>query len=111
MPGNEDPGALCEAIADESAGTVRLNEGVDLGQTPNSNQGSINFPGEPATEGAGYNIQLSSDQCAAVLRTEDPDDFIGVGNGPDQESEERGNLSICSGCIRTTGCAGHIPGL
>ncbi len=111
MPGNEDPGALCEAIADESAGTVRLNEGVDLGQTPNSNQGSINFPGEPATEGAGYNIQLSSDQCAAVLRTEDPDDFIGVGNGPDQESEERGNLSICSGCIRTTGCAGLIPGL
>ncbi len=110
-PGNNDPGGLCEAIVDGSAGDVRLSDNTDLTQAPNSNQGSINFPGEPATEGAGFNIQMTSDQCSDILATENPEDFVGVGNGPTQESAERGNLTICSGCARTTGCAGLVPGL
>lgn len=110
-PGNTEPGGLCEAIAEDSAGTVRLSDNTNLDQAPNSNQGSINFPGEPATEGAGYNIQMTSDQCAVVLATEEPDGFVGIGNGPEQDSEERGNLTICSGCARSVGCSGLIPGL
>ncbi|MCR9166011.1 MAG: hypothetical protein ACE37F_17115 [Nannocystaceae bacterium] len=110
-PGNEEPGGLCEAVADASAGEVRLSENTNLDQSPNNNQGSINFPGEPATPGAGYNIQMTSDQCAVVLATEDPDNFVGVGNGPEQDAEERGNFTICSGCARSVGCSGLVPGL
>ena len=110
-PGNDEPGALCEAIVEDSAGAVRLAEGIDLGQKPNENQGSINYPGDTATEGAGYNIALKSDECLVILATEDPSDFVGVGEGPTQESDERGNVSICSGCARTVGCDGLVPGL
>lgn len=110
-PGNDEPGALCEAVADASAGAVRLSDNTNLDQAPNTNQGSINFPGEPATEGAGYNIQMTSDQCAVVLATEEPDGFVGIGNGPEQDSAERGNLTICSGCARSMGCDALVPGL
>ncbi len=111
LPGDDSPGALCEAVVEDSAGSVILNEGIDLGQSPNANQGSINYPGQPAVEGAGFSILLTSDTCAAPLGTEDPDNFAGVGNGPEQDSDERGNMTICSGCIRNTGCAELIPGL
>jgi len=110
-PGNDEPGALCEAVVDPSAGEVKLSESTNLTQAPNSNQGSINYPGAPATEGAGYSIQMTSDTCSVVLDTESPGDFVGVGNGPDQDSAERGNMTICSGCLRSSGCEGLVPGL
>jgi hypothetical protein len=110
-PGDDAPGALCEAVVMDSAGAVRLSDNTDLSQAPNSNQGSINYPGEPATEGAGFSIQMISDQCSVILATEDPSGFGGVGNGPEQDSEERGNLTVCSGCIRSSGCDALIPGV
>lgn len=110
-PGDDTPGALCEAVAMDSAGVVRLSDNTDLGQAPNTNQGSINYPGDPATEGAGYNIQMTSDECDSPLATETPSAFVGVGNGPEQDSEERGNLTICSGCVRSIGCDALIPGV
>jgi len=110
-PGDETPGALCESVVDGSAGTVTLNEGIDLGTAPNVNQGMINYPGEPATPGAGFSIQASSDSCQVVSATEDPDNFVGLGMGSEQKSEERGNLTICAGCLRNSGCADLIPGL
>jgi len=110
-PGNDEPGALCEAVVEESVGTVRVDESIDLTQSPNTNQGSINFPGSPATEGAGFNVQMNSDQCSVVLATEDPDNFVGAGEGATQDSEERGNLTICSGCARSIGCGELVPGL
>ena len=110
-PGNQEPGALCEAVVEDNAGSVRLSESTNLTQAPNSNQGSINYPGAPATEGAGYSIQMTSDECSVVLATENPDGFLGRGNGPDQASDERGNMKICSGCLRNTGCSGLVPGL
>ncbi|MGH1342668.1 MAG: hypothetical protein ACRBN8_14000 [Nannocystales bacterium] len=110
-PGNDEDGALCEARVDDSAGQVRLAEGIDLGQKPNENQGSINFPGDMATEGAGYNISMNSAECLVILATEDPNDFAGVGNGPTQDRAERGNLTICSGCARAVGCDDLVPGL
>ncbi len=110
-PGDDAPGALCEAVVMDSAGAVRLSDNTDLGQAPNSNQGSINYPGEPATEGAGFSIQMISDQCSVILATEDPSAFEGVGNGPEQESAERGNLTVCSGCVRSMGCDALLPGV
>ena len=37
--------------------------------------------------------------------------FVGVGLGPEQDSAERGNLTICSGCARSSGCKALVPGL
>ncbi len=109
--GNDELGASCEATVEPGAGTVMLADFVDLDSRPSSNQGSINYPGAPATQGAGYNIQLNSDHCSVIVSTEDPADFAGVGTGPMQVAAERGNLKICSGCIRSQGCAGLVPGL
>ncbi len=109
--GDDAPGAACEASVDDSTGTVQLAQNVDLDAAPWINQGSINYPGAPATEGAGFAIQLVSDRCAAILGTEDPADFVGSGQGPSQESKESGNLTICSGCARPQGCAALVPGL
>lgn len=109
--GNNDLEASCEATVDSSSGTIILADFVDLESNPLSNQGSINYPGEPATHGAGYSILLTSDHCTAVRSTEDPMDFAGAGGGPMQAAAERGNLQICSGCVRAQGCAGLVPGL
>ncbi|MBV1858700.1 MAG: hypothetical protein KUG77_09840 [Nannocystaceae bacterium] len=55
-------------------------------------------------QGAGYGITLQPDLGEVVLCTEHAEDFAGMGNGEDQEAHERGNLSICAGCVRTMGC-------
>ncbi len=103
---NDDsgPGALCTAVVEDSVGSIAIDDSIDLDQNPSSNRGAINYPGEPATVGAGYSIQLTSDACADVQGTEDPSDFVGVGNGSEQESAERGNLSVCAGCLRASSC-------
>lgn len=110
LPGNDELGASCEATVDDSVGAIALADSVDLESRPGTNQGSINYPGEPATLGAGYSILLTSDHCSAILSTEDPMDFAGPGTGPMQVPAERGNLQICSGCVRAQGCASLIPG-
>lgn len=58
-----------------------------------------NYPGEPAIRGAGFSIQAISNQCSPVANTNSPDEFVGLGNGDMQDSTERGNIEICSGCI------------
>lgn len=103
-PGDGSPGALCEAVVDDSVGAVAPNPGVNLSQQPNSNQGSINYPGQPAPSGAGFRIEMKSDQCSSVRATEDPNEFVGKGMGGEQASAERGNLRICAGCVRSLGC-------
>ena len=104
-----DGGAPCEAFVDDDVGTVLLAAGTDLDGAPWSNQGTINYPGEPATLGAGYSVQLVSDTCTSVLSTENPDDFGGQGGGPDQVAAQRGNLRICLGCARSLGCDALVP--
>ncbi len=37
-----------------------------------------------------------------------PEDFGGMGNGDQQEAHERGNLSVCAGCVRAVGCEGLV---
>ena len=105
-----DGGTPCAAAVDDDVGTVTLAAGVDLDAAPWANMGSIDYPGEPATEGAGFSIQLVADACAAILSTESPEDFGGQGSGPEQAVAQRGNFRICAGCARSLGCEGLVPG-
>ncbi|MCH9683688.1 MAG: hypothetical protein K0V04_19800 [Deltaproteobacteria bacterium] len=70
--------------------------------------GNAAYPGEPAIRGAGFSVQAISNACAPVARTEDPDEFVGVGNGKEQESTEQGNVVIGTGTI-TASCNELIP--
>ncbi len=70
--------------------------------------GNANFPGEPAIRGAGFSIQAISNACSPVASTENPADFVGVGNGQDQVSAEQGNVVVGSGVI-TASCNELIP--
>lgn len=70
--------------------------------------GNVNYPGEPAIAGAGFSVVASSKSCEPVAFTENPDDFVGVGKGEDQASEERGNVRICTDCIAQS-CNDLIP--
>ncbi len=109
-----DDGACCEAKVDvASVGMYVLDEiavGTEATRNPWRNKGTINYPGEPAVNGAGYNIQLTSKDCQAITSTESPEDFVGKGLGTEQDTEERGNITVCSGCLRGRTCAELIPG-
>lgn len=70
-----------------------------------------NRPGDSAPEGAGYAVNLTAAACAPVSFTENPGDFIGEDADPDdQESERRGNLTVCNDCNRASSCADLLPG-
>lgn len=100
------PGARCDVCVDPSAGAFTIDAalGSDALRDPWRNRGDLNFPGEPADTGAGYLISLTSKVCQAVPATEDPDDFVGLGKGSEQDVNERGNMSVCSGCLRGQSC-------
>lgn len=72
-------------------------------------KGTANAPSDAVTPGAGYNIQVRSGQCNPVASTENPDDFVGVNNGMDQKTEQRGNLTVCSDCLRGMSCDALVP--
>lgn len=106
--GNEtDPGALCVATVSAGSGTLVPSDTTDLTQAPWLNDGLLNQPPN-GVQGAGYGITLQSDRCEVVLGTERPGDFVGPGNSELQDATERGNLSICAGCLRTVGCDGLV---
>ena len=105
-------GMCCDAVVDPSVGVYLLDEtiGDALTRPPWRNQGSINFPGLPAVAGAGYSLQVHSAACQSVSTTEDPEDFVGAGEGTQQHAEERGNLEVCSDCLRGTSCEDLLAG-
>lgn len=100
----EVAGEHCEAIV-----TVPNAEVDETGNDfPWQAKYNANFPGAPAIKGAGFSIQASSNSCGPVAHTESPSEFVGEGNGDDQESSERGNIEICTDCIVQT-CNELIP--
>lgn len=103
-----DPGALCVATVEAGSGTLLPAASTDPINAPWVNDGTLNQPPDPAVQGAGYGITLQSDRCEVVLGTEQPADFVGMGNGELQEAHERGNLRICAGCVRSVGCGGLV---
>lgn len=111
VPGDDRPGASCEAVVEPSTGVIVRQDNIDLGQDAGYDVGSINFPGLPAVSGAGYRVSMESDQCLVISATEDPDDFAGINQGPEQAADERGNLRMCAGCVRDMGCEALVPGL
>jgi hypothetical protein len=55
----------------------------------------VNYPGDPAIEGAGMRLSLVSEDCANIKYVEGPEDY-----GADEMPEEkRGELHVCVGCL------------
>ncbi|MEM6992031.1 MAG: hypothetical protein AAF721_16090 [Myxococcota bacterium] len=79
---------------------------ADLGnEFPWEAKGSVSLPSDAIVPGVGgYNIQARSGQCGPVAFTEDPSDFVGVNNGSMQDNELRGNVEVCTDCIRASSC-------
>ena len=57
-----------------------------------------NYPGEPATPGVGYAFNLEANGCETVFYVDEPDDYV-LGEMESSKSEQRGNLSVCTGCL------------
>jgi hypothetical protein len=102
--GQEESGDHCDA-AIEVANFIANETGNDSSW---EKFGSVNYPGEPAIGGAGFSVQAISSSCEPVAYTEQPEDFVGTRNGDEQESEERGNVRVCTDCIAQT-CDELIP--
>jgi len=101
---------LVDARARDCTVTVSLPEDAvvleDLG-SPVQARGAMNYPGQPAWNGAGYRVSIRSGTCGPVGYAEHPDDFE-VEGGDAQPSERRGDLEVCSGCI-VQGCDELVP--
>jgi hypothetical protein len=99
----EDPGLCCEATVDASVGEFEPDGSIGDPKTraPWHNAGWANYPGFPALNGAGYFLQLVSDDCALVSSVENP--------GAPQLEAERGNLTVCTGCLRDLACEDLLP--
>ena len=81
--------------ADESAGTCvkdQSTENLAKGKTEYS------YPGEPATPGVGYAFNLEANGCETVFYVDEPEDYM-LGAMESSRSEQRGNLSVCTGCL------------
>ncbi|MBC8068489.1 MAG: hypothetical protein IAG13_09155 [Deltaproteobacteria bacterium] len=70
--------------------------------------GVSNFPSEMAPGGAGFTLQLTSNGCEPVSSVEAPDDFDPKVTDP--ESEVRGNVKVCAGCLAGRSCEDLLPG-
>ena len=101
-----DEAAACTANIDIPG--VVIDEGS--ADKDYQSRGEINHPSDAAIAGGGFNVRLSSESCGPRQFTEDPSDYGGPDGEEDQESEERGNLLACSGCLRQTGsCEDLMP--
>jgi hypothetical protein len=102
--GNQSP--TCSA-------TVNLPDS-DVDLDPHDNDwelsGTANRPSSEATPGAGFIIGGTSEDCADVLYTEDPEGYAGDGKSEEQSLETRGNLTLCSGCARGKSCDQLLAG-
>jgi len=54
-------------------------------------------------------VTVESSQCKEIPFAEDYTDFIDEYEPPD--AEIRGNLKVCSGCLRRDTCAYLLPGM
>jgi hypothetical protein len=58
----------------------------------------------------GYGTTAISKDCSPIAFTTAPQEFVGSGNGHEQMSEQRGNVTICTNCIRGQRCEDLIDG-
>lgn len=112
----ENQGMMQMKAGEHCTATVTMNNyvvddtiGGESGRDPWRNLGTANYPGMPAVNGAGYSLQVTSANCAPVSATESPEDFDPAAE--DQESAERGNIQVCTDCIRARSCEELLPGI
>ncbi len=92
----------CEAIVDLPADRLML----DTRDSDAAVRGDNNFPGVPATGGAGYRVNLESGDCGPVAFSTGPQDPRRIDG--EQASERRGFLEVCDGCIEQS-CNALVP--
>ena len=97
--GDPAPGAACDVTVERD--DLVLDDGINTTQTPWKNRGTAARPSPTATAGAGYAVHLTSDACSVPPR------LVASGEVCQAETEriERGNLTLCSGCLGTDPCA------
>lgn len=67
----------------------------DYANVEHQERAEVNYPGEPAVNGAGIRISLVSESCANITYTEGPEDY----EIEDFPIEKRGDLRVCVGCL------------
>ena len=70
--------------------------------------GEANHPSPAAPAGAGFSLQLLSNGCEPVAAVEQPKDWDA--NVSDPDSELRGAVTVCAGCLGGMSCDDLLPG-
>lgn len=70
--------------------------------------GEANHPSPAAPAGAGFSLQLTSNGCEPVAAVESPKDWDA--DVADPESDLRGIVTVCAGCLAGKSCDDLLPG-
>jgi len=97
-------GDRCDACPEIAGFMLDPYLGTDATRPPWLAYGYAAKPSDAAVSSAGFLVDVASNECDLVRYTSNPADFVGVGNGEDQAAEERGNVRVCSNCIRASTC-------
>jgi hypothetical protein len=104
-PGQDssDPELHCEAhvLFEE------IDRAIPPDEFPWTDWGSINVPSEAATAGGGFFVDVASALCGPFPATEEPEAYDCVDE--EQESDKRGDLWACAGCLRERSCDELVP--
>jgi hypothetical protein len=71
--------------------------------------GENNRPEEytPGEEGP-YRIRATTAEASGVLYTDNPEEYVGPGNGDQQQSGSRGDIVLCAGCLGESACEEYL---
>lgn len=103
-------GTRCDACVDLPDYEFDASVGDDSVRSVWENRGVAWKPNAEVTAG-GFAVALTAKACQDVRFTESPRDFVGENQGNEQESEERGNLTVCHDCLTGKSCLDLISGL
>jgi len=70
--------------------------------------GDTNRPSDAAFPGGGYGVHLVSGGCGPVATVETPDEWLPDPDAP--PDDDRGALTVCSGCLADKTCDDLLPG-
>jgi hypothetical protein len=70
--------------------------------------GDTNRPSDAVFPGGGYTVHLVSAGCGPIATVETPEDWVDDPDAP--PDDDRGHLSVCSGCLAGLSCDDLLPG-
>jgi hypothetical protein len=108
-PAQDTPGTQCDADVTVPGYLLDPISGTEDTRVPWFNKGYLNQV-STSILGGGFNIGLSSSSCAPVAAAAEPCDSFHGDGGEAEIVEERGNLEVCSGCLRGKSCEELLPG-